>query len=102
MATPPTEKSVMTGDLERILDIPVEITVELGNTEMFLRDVMSLTLGSLVELDKKTGDPVNLYVNRKLVAQGEVVLVENNLAIKIIKVMGTDQPESMTSTKTSP
>jgi flagellar motor switch protein FliN len=77
--------------LELVLDIPVEVTIELGRTEMALREVMQFAPGSIVELAKKADEPVSLYVNRKLVAQGEVVLVDNNLGIKISYVTGTAQ-----------
>jgi flagellar motor switch protein FliN len=77
--------------LDRFMDISVDVTVELGSTEMPLRDVMNLAPGSLVELNRKADEPVNLYVNRKLVATGEVVVVENSLGIKITSV--TNAPE---------
>lgn len=93
MATTPTspiEKAGSAQALDMVMEIPVELTVELGSTEMPLRDVMNLAPGSLIELDKKSDEPVNLYVNRKLVARGEVVVVENNFGIKITSVMGAD------------
>jgi flagellar motor switch protein FliN len=81
----PTDKAEA---LDLVMDIPVEITVELGSAEMSLREVMQLAPGSVVELNKKADEPVNLYVNRKLVAKGEIVLVANNLGIKITHVTG--------------
>jgi len=91
MAAPspsPTEDAAKASALDLVMDIPVEITVELGETEMSLREVMQLAPGSVVELNRKADEPVNLYVNRKLVAQGEVVLVEDNIGIKITHVTG--------------
>ncbi|MDD2709687.1 MAG: flagellar motor switch protein FliN [Verrucomicrobiae bacterium] len=76
--------------LDMVMDIPVEISVELGTTEMPLRDVMKLASGSVIELNKKSDEPVCLYVNRKLVAKGEVVVVDNNYGIKITNLI-TDQ-----------
>jgi flagellar motor switch protein FliN/FliY len=86
MATP--EEIKAKEGLDLVLDIPVEVSVELGRTELPLKDVMQFAPGSIVELTKKAEEPVNLYVNRKLVAQGEVVLVDNNIGIKITNVTG--------------
>jgi len=85
---PAAEDTAKTPGLDLVMDIPVEITVELGETQMSLREVMQLAPGSVIELNKKADEPVNLYVNRKLVAQGEVVLVDNSLGIKITTVTG--------------
>lgn len=71
------------------MDIPVEITVELGSSKLPLREVVNMAAGSVIELDRKADDPVSLFVNGKLVAQGEVVLIENNLGIKISRLIGT-------------
>jgi flagellar motor switch protein FliN len=87
----PTDKAEA---LDLVMDIPVEITVELGSAEMSLREVMQLAPGSVVELNKKADEPVNLYVNRKLVAKGEIVLVANNLGIKITHVTGAVEDEA--------
>ena len=81
------------------MDIPVEITVELGSTESTLRDVMNLSTGSLVELDRKADEPVSLFVNRKLIAHGEIVVVDNNLGIKITSVENNDQAVSAAALK---
>jgi flagellar motor switch protein FliN len=96
MTTPlaSTDKGAVSEALDLVMDIPVEITVELGGAEMSLRDVVHLSPGSIIELNKRADEPVNLYVNRKLVAKGEVVLVENNLGIKITHVTGTDQNDA--------
>ena len=100
-APPLTDKAGSAQALDLVMEIPVELTVELGSTEMPLRDVMNLAPGSLIELDKKADEPVNLFVNRKLVARGEVVVVENNFGIKITSVIGADQPSPGDSSKTS-
>jgi len=85
----PTPEETKTKEgLDLVLDIPVEVSVELGRTEVPLKEVMQFAAGSIVELAKKADEPVNLYVNRKLVAQGEVVLVDNNIGIKITSVTG--------------
>ena len=88
--TTPLDKTI-SPELDRLMDIPVEVTVELGSTEISLRDVMNLASGSLIELDKKADEPVSLYVNRKLIAKGEIVVVENNLGIKITSVITSNE-----------
>lgn len=79
-------------NLEVLLDVPVKVTVELGSCQMPMRDVLQLASGSVVQLDKVAEAPVDLYVNQKRIAHGEVVVVEDRLGIKITKVFGAQQP----------
>ena len=79
-------------NLEVLLDVPVKVTVELGSCQMPMRDVLQLNCGSVVQLDKIADTPVDLYVNQKKIAYGEVVVVEDRLGIKITKVLGAQQP----------
>jgi flagellar motor switch protein FliN/FliY len=79
-------------NLEVLLDVPVTVTVELGSCRMPMRDVLQLNSGSVVQLDKIAEAPVDLYVNQKRIAHGEVVVVEDRLGIKITKVFGAQQP----------
>jgi flagellar motor switch protein FliN len=80
-------------NLDIVLDVPVKLTVELGSCLMPMRDVLQLTVGSVVQLDKVADEPVQLSVNRKLVARGEVVVVENRFGIKITELV-TSTPKS--------
>jgi flagellar motor switch protein FliN/FliY len=75
-------------NLEILLDVPVRLTVELGSCNMPMRDVLQLAAGSVVQLDKIADAPVDLYVNEKRLAHGEVVVVEDRLGIKITKIIG--------------
>lgn len=77
--------------LEMLLDVPVSLSVELGACEMSLRDVLQLAVGSVVQLDKIADAPVDIYVNEKLIARGEVVVVEEKFGIKISEVLGPPQ-----------
>ena len=79
-------------NLEVLLDVPVKVTVELGACQMSMRDVLQLNSGSIVQLDKIAEAPVDLYVNQKRIAHGEVVVIEDRLGIKITKVFGAQQP----------
>jgi flagellar motor switch protein FliN len=74
-------------NLDLLLDVPVAVTVELGSCNMPMRDILQLNIGSVVQLDKVADSPVELRVNRKLIARGEVVVVENRLGIKITELV---------------
>lgn len=75
-------------NLEVLMDVPVNVTVELGSCQMPMRDVLQLAVGSVVQLDKLASAPVELFVNRKLIARGEVVVVEDRFGIKITEIVG--------------
>jgi flagellar motor switch protein FliN len=79
-------------DAELILDITVGLTVELGRTNMKVRDIMALSSGTVLQLDKKVEDHVDLYVNGKLIGRGEVVVVDDSLGIKITEVIKQSIP----------
>lgn len=76
-------------NLDLLLDVPVQITVELGACHLPMRDVLQLGNGSVVQLDKIADAPVELHVNRKLIARGEVVVVDNRFGIKITELIGS-------------
>ena len=76
----------MNANLDILMDLPVTLTVELGSCQLPMRDVLTLAAGSIVQLDKLAGTPVELRANRKLVARGEVVLVEDHLGIRITEL----------------
>jgi len=78
-------------NLDLLMDVPVHLTVELGSCHLPMRDVLLLGNGSVVQLDKVADAPVELHVNRRLIARGELVVVENRFGIKItelVKVTG--------------
>ncbi|PIQ28602.1 flagellar motor switch phosphatase FliY [bacterium (Candidatus Blackallbacteria) CG17_big_fil_post_rev_8_21_14_2_50_48_46] len=74
--------------LDRIVDIPLRVTVELGSTKLKIKNVLDLTKGSVVELDKLAGEPVDLLVNGKLMAKGEVVVINENFGVRISEILG--------------
>jgi flagellar motor switch protein FliN len=63
--------------------------VELGRAEMPLKDILKLTKGSIIELDRLSGEPVDLFVNNKLIARGEVVVIDDNFGLRITQLAGT-------------
>ena len=75
------------GNLKLILDVPLEVTVELGSTRMRIKEILELGVGSVIELDKLASDPVDVYVNGKLIARGEVVVIDESFGIKITDII---------------
>lgn len=69
--------------IEMLLDVKLPVTIELGRTRMFMKEILELERGSIVELDKMAGEPVDLYVNDKKMAEGEVVVVDKQFGIRI-------------------
>ncbi|MDJ0828416.1 MAG: flagellar motor switch protein FliN [Desulfobacterales bacterium] len=74
-------------EIDFILDIPLELSVELGRTRMLVNDLLQLGQGSVVELDKLAGEPLEIYINRKLVARGEVVVVNEKFGIRLTDIV---------------
>lgn len=68
-------------------DIPVQVTVELGQTELTLKEILELSEGSIVELDRLAGEPLDLKVGGQLIGQGEVVAVDDNYGLRITNVL---------------
>jgi len=78
-------------NLKMILDIPVDVRVELGNTCLPIRNVLNLGKGSIVELDRPAGSPADIIVNGKLIGQGDVVVVNENFGIRITKLVDPEE-----------
>ena len=78
-------------NLDIILDISVPIAVELGSTTMLLKDVLTLAPGSIIELNKLAGDTVDLMIRGKLIAKGEVVVVDDNFGMRITSICGQEE-----------
>ncbi|WP_456275488.1 flagellar motor switch phosphatase FliY [Bacillus sp. AK128] len=74
-------------NLDMLLDIPLQVTVELGRTKRSVRDILELSSGSIIELDKLAGEPVDILVNNKLVAQGEVVVIDENFGVRVTDII---------------
>ncbi len=74
-------------DIDFLLDIPLVVTVELGRTKMIINDLLQLGQGSVVELDKLAGEPMEILINQKLVARGEVVVVNEKFGIRLTDII---------------
>lgn len=70
-----------------LMDIPLDISVELGRTKLVVKDVVDLGVGSIVEIDKAAGEPIDVLVNGRLVARGEVVVIEDNFGVRITEIL---------------
>ena len=75
-------------NLNVIMDVKVDLTVRIGSCMLPMRDVVELSEGAVLQLDQLASEPVGLYVNDKLIARGEVVVVEDNFGIKITQIVG--------------
>ena len=74
-------------DLDFILDIPLELSVELGRTKMLVNDLLQLGQGSIVELSKLAGEPLEICINQKLVARGEAVVVNEKFGVRLTDIV---------------
>ncbi|ASC91298.1 flagellar motor switch protein FliN [Alcaligenes faecalis] len=86
---PPMEhaEANATTDIDMIMDIPVQLSVELGRTRLTIKNILQLGQGSVVELDGLAGEPLDIYVNGYLIAQGEVVVVDDKYGIRVTDIV---------------
>ena len=78
-------------DMDMIMDLPVKVMIELGRTKMPLGDLMSVQHGGVIELDVEAGEPLNLVVNGCLIAQGEVVIVDDRYGIRLTDIISPSE-----------
>jgi flagellar motor switch protein FliN/FliY len=78
-------------DLEAVYDIPVQVSAVLGKSHMQVNQLLKLGRGAVVELDRKVGEAIDIYVNNRLVARGEVVVVEERLGVTMTEIIKTDR-----------
>ncbi len=79
-------KNAGTRDIDFLLDIPLVVTVEIGRTRMLIKDLLQLGQGSVVEFDKLVGEPMEVLVNEKLIARGEVVVVNEKFGVRLTDI----------------
>ncbi len=78
-------------NIDFVLDIPLQVTVQIGSTRMLIRELLQLGQGSVIELNKLAGEPMEVLVNNKLVARGEVVVVNEKFGIRLTDVVSPNQ-----------
>ena len=74
--------------LNSVMDVKVQLSIRLGSCQLAMRDVLELNTGAIIQLDQRANDPVGVYVNDKLIAVGEVIVVDENFGIKITQLIG--------------
>ena len=82
-----TVEQVQAGDLSLVLDVPVEAAVEIGRTTMTIRETLAIAPGSIIALNKLAGEPVDLLVNGKRIARGEVVAIDEEFGLRVTEVL---------------
>lgn len=83
--------AVTVNDLDAVYSIPVEVTAVLGKAEMQVSHLLKLGRGAVIELDRKVGEAIDIYVNNRLVARGEVVVVEDRLGITMTEIIKSER-----------
>jgi flagellar motor switch protein FliN/FliY len=89
--TPKDQMPVSVNDLDAVYGIPVEVAAVLGKAEMQVSHLLKLGRGAVIELDRKVGEAIDIYVNNRLVARGEVVVVEDRLGITMTEIIKSDR-----------
>ena len=74
-------------NIDLIMDVPLEVTVELGRTSKSIKDILDFAPGTIIELDKLAGEPIDVLVNGKFVAKGEVVVIEESFGIRVTEII---------------
>ena len=87
-AAPSSQQS---DSLEAVFDVPVQVQAVLGRSRMEIGELMRLRPGDVVELDRRVGEPVDIYVNNRLIARGEVVLIDNALGVTLTEIVREDR-----------
>jgi len=87
--------------LNLLHDVELNVKIELGRTNMYVEDVLRLAEGSVVELDKLAGDPVDIYVNERLVARGEVLVLNDNFCVRVSEIVGETDADDEADESTS-
>jgi len=91
LAADPDTQNRTAADLEAVFDVPVKVSAVLGRAQMDVGDLLKLGPGAVLELDRKVGEAIDIYVNNRLVARGEVVLVEDKLGVTMTEIIKAER-----------
>ncbi|MFO8086011.1 MAG: flagellar motor switch protein FliN [Desulfobacterales bacterium] len=83
------ENELYTKDIDFLLDVPLQVSVEVGRAKMLIKDFLKMKEGGVIELDKMADEPLDLYVNSRLIARGEAVVVNEKFGLRLIDVVST-------------
>jgi flagellar motor switch protein FliN/FliY len=89
-----TPASTNEATIDLVRDVEMDLTIELGRTHMYLEDLLRLRKGAVVPLDKLAGDPVDIYVNGRLIARGEVLVLNDNFCVRVAELVAGDGPHA--------
>lgn len=87
----PAPSSMKDRGIDLLLDIPLEVAVEVGRSRILVRDLLQLQEGSMIELDKLAGEPLDLYVNSRLIARGEAVVINEKFGLRLTDVVSPSE-----------
>ena len=87
----PSLNQAESNNLNMLLDIPLQVTVELGRTKRSVKEIFEMSSGSIIELDKLAGEPVDILVNNRHIAKGEVVVIDENFGVRITDILSQDR-----------
>ena len=80
--------------LETLMDVSLPVTIEFGRTSMTVQEVLQLTTGSVIQLQRMVGEPIDIYVSDRKLAEGEVVVVGEHFGVRITRLLGTTEPKT--------
>ncbi|MGI4854671.1 MAG: flagellar motor switch protein FliN [Janthinobacterium lividum] len=86
-STPAELEDARNGQIDRVIDVPLHVTLRFGERRMRLHEVLELNTGSLVELDRQVEEPVDLMLGERVIARGEVVIVDGNYGLRVVEVV---------------
>lgn len=76
-------------NLDLIMNVPLAVSIEIGKTKKKIREIMDFTQGTVIELEKQAGAPVDIVVNGQLIARGDVVVIDDNFGVRVTEIIGT-------------
>ncbi|MEG1778112.1 MAG: flagellar motor switch protein FliN, partial [Angelakisella sp.] len=82
---------IMGGNMDLMMNVPLNVSVEIGSTKRKIKDIMEFNQGSVIELEKQAGAPVDVVVNGQLFARGDVIVVDDNFGVRITEILGTKE-----------
>lgn len=88
---PTTGEPVMSGNMNLIMNVPLSVSIEIGKTKKKIKDIMAFTQGTVIELEKQAGAPIDIVVNGQLLAHGDVVVIDDNFGVRITEIVGTKE-----------
>ena len=91
MENAPAAAAAGDGKIDLLMDVPLNVRVELGRSRMYVEDILKLADGAVVELDKLAGDPVDVLVNDRLVARGEILVLNENFCVRVTEIVDSKE-----------